>query len=553
MQTPDAVVLSWPGAPQTAALLPVEGAGLQVPLAGGGEVEYANLDCAASAPCLVAVAEHVRRVLPYSASVHRGAGFASAVCTSLYEGARHDVARFVGARTDDVVLFTRNTTDAVNLLAHAVAATSTTPPPSTAVTASGADATPASAPVTTATIGDGGAVAGRRTAAEVVVFDLEHHANLLPWRRVGARCVAVRETLTASLAALAAELHAAPVRLLAVTGASNVTGEAPPLAHLARLAHAVGARLFVDAAQLVPHRRIDMAALGIDYLAFSGHKLYAPFGAGVLVGRADWLDAAPPYLAGGGAVREVGTASVDWAACPARHEAGTPNLAGATAIAAACRTLADLDAGAWHHHESALRDRLLDGLAALNQSTPGRAVVHRIWSGDVSSDDVSFDDVSFDHVPADHVPADHVPADARTEHLASVPVDVRGDEVGVVAFSLPGHDPALVSAYLSAEHGIGVRAGRFCAHPLLARLGAPGGALRASIGVGTTSAHIDRLLAALDSYLRTGPRLSYTLMDGSWQPAVDERRLPSWAEQYTAQVPGRGAAHAGPTFAPCGT
>nr|WP_261570035.1 aminotransferase class V-fold PLP-dependent enzyme [Frankia gtarii] len=449
------------------ALLAVQGAGLDVPLVGGGWAEYANLDHAASAPCLTEVAEHVARVLPYSASVHRGAGFASQVCTTLYEGARRDVARFVGARDGDLTLFTRNTTDAVNLLARCLPA---------------AD-----------------------TAGGVVVFDVEHHANLLPWRaRAGYRSVAARATLTESLAALEAELSAAPTVLLAVTGASNVTGETPPLARLARMAHHAGARIFVDAAQLAPHRRLAMAADDLDYLAFSGHKLYAPFGAGVLVGRADWLDAAPPYLAGGGAVREVGIGAVSWATGAARHEAGTPNLAGATAIAAACRTLAALPPGAWERHESGLRARLLHGLAGLDG-----VVIHRIWSD----------------------------GDGAWQ-----------DAVGVVAFSLPGHDPARVSAYLSAEHGIGVRAGRFCAHPLLARLGAPGGALRASIGVGTTAGHVDRLIAAVARYLRVGPAWDYTLRDGQWQPTPDDRRLPAWAEQYA------GAATASDLPAsPCGT
>ena len=451
-------------------LLALEGAGLAVPVVGGGEVEYANLDYAASAPCLAAVAEHVARVLPYSASVHRGAGFASQVCTSLYEGARQEVARFVGAREDDLVVFTRNTTDAVNLLARALPA------------------------------GAGG----------VVLFDLEHHANLLPWQGGGrrgsgdVRYVPTGPTRAASLDALAAELRAAPVALLAVTGASNVTGEAPPLARLARMAHDAGARIFVDAAQLAPHRRIDMAALGVDYLAFSGHKLYAPFGAGVLVGAADWLDAAAPYLAGGGAVREVSTTGVDWATGPARHEAGTPNLAGATAIAAACRTLAALPPGAWERHEAALRDRLLRGLAALDAVT-----VHRIWPGDAGEGD--------------------------------------SEPIGVVTFSLTGHDPALVSAYLSAEHGIGVRAGRFCAHPLLARLGAPGGALRASVGVGTTAGHIDRLIDALASYLRGGAGWEYVQRDGQWQPTRDDRHPPAWVQQFAA------TASLAPTPSPCGT
>nr|WP_231861081.1 MULTISPECIES: aminotransferase class V-fold PLP-dependent enzyme [Frankia] len=461
------------------ALLAVQGAGLGVPLVGGGWAEYVNLDHAASAPCLTTVAEHVARLLPYSASVHRGAGFASQVCTTLYEGARRDVAQFVGARDGDLTVFTRNTTDAVNLLARCLPA---------------AD-----------------------VAGGVVVFDVEHHANLLPWRaRAGYRTVAARSTLAESLAALEAELRAAPTALLAVTGASNVTGETPPLARLARLAHRAGARIFVDAAQLAPHRRLDMAADDVDYLAFSGHKLYAPFGAGVLVGRADWLDAAPPYLAGGGAVREVSTDAVDWATGAARHEAGTPNLAGATAIAAACRTLAALPPGAWERHEAGLRARLLDGLDGLDG-----VVIHRIWS--------------------DPETIPNSTGGRRTGDGAWQ------DAVGVVTFSLPGHDPARVSAYLSAEHGIGVRAGRFCAHPLLARLGAPGGALRASIGVGTTAHHIDRLIAAVARYLRVGPGWGYALRDGQWQPTPDDRRLPDWAEEYAAA-----AVHDLPA-APCGT
>nr|WP_232291897.1 aminotransferase class V-fold PLP-dependent enzyme [Frankia sp. QA3] len=478
------------------ALLAVQGAGLGVPLVGGGWAEYANLDHAASAPCLTAVAEHVARVLPYSASVHRGAGFASQVCTTLYEGARRDVARFVGARDGDLTLFTRNTTDAVNLLARCLPAA-----------------------------GGVGGVGG------VVVFDVEHHANLLPWRaRAGYRSVAARATLAESLVALEAELSAAPTALLAVTGASNVTGETPPLARLARMAHRAGARIFVDAAQLAPHRRLDMAADGLDYLAFSGHKLYAPFGAGVLVGRADWLDAAPPYLAGGGAVREVSTDAVSWATGPARHEAGTPNLAGATAIAAACRTLAALPPHAWERHESGLRARLLGGLAGLDG-----VVIHRIWSD--TDDGPNTDD------GPDTDSARETGGGRDTDDGAGA----WRDAVGVVTFSLPGHDPARVSAYLSAEHGIGVRAGRFCAHPLLDRLGAPGGALRASIGVGTTADHVDRLIAAVARYLRGGAGWDYALRDGQWQPTPDDRRLPAWAEEYAGA-----AAHDLPA-SPCGT
>ncbi len=289
-----------------------------------------------------------------------------------------------------------------------------------------------------------------------------------------------------------------------MTGASNVTGERLPLAELARIARGAGARLFVDAAQLAPHRRVDLAALGVDYLALSGHKLYAPFGAGVLVGRRDWLDAAPAYLAGGGAVQEVTSESVSWADTPARHEAGTPNLPGAVALAAACRALAGLPAGALAAHDEALRARLESGLAAL----PGVRVL-RLWPGGTAT-----------------------ATDGATGGREAWPV-------GVVAFTLAGHDPDAAAAYLSAEHGVSVRAGRFCAHPLLGRLGAPGGALRASVGIGSTVADIDRLVDALDAYLIGGPRWRYGRGPGGWAPIPDDRLLPDWAAATpTAPVPG---------------
>ncbi|WP_051426506.1 aminotransferase class V-fold PLP-dependent enzyme [Jiangella gansuensis] len=394
-------------------LLPVVGADLRAPLAGGGECRYVNLDYAASAPALQAVADHVTEILPFYASVHRGAGYASQLSTRLYEDARETVARFVGARPDDVVVFTRNTTDSLNLLA--------------------------------------GCVPG-----EVVVLDVEHHANLLPWQRGAHRVVEAAPTLERTLARLEAELARRPAALLAVTGASNVTGEQLPLGLLARLAHRNGARICVDAAQLAPHRRIDLVASQVDYVAFSGHKLYAPFGAGVLVGRRDWLDAGEPYLAGGGAVREVSVEETRWGPAPARHEAGSPNVVGAAALARACQVIEALPEGVVEQHESALRRRLIAGLSRIDGVR-----LHRIWPDSASV-------------------------------------------IGVVAFSVDGWDAAHVAAYLSAEHGIGVRDGRFCAHPLLARLGRPDGALRASFGLGSRAGDVDRLVAALERLVRDG-------------------------------------------------
>jgi selenocysteine lyase/cysteine desulfurase len=428
------------------------GADLSVPLVTGGSVPYANLDYAASAPAALAVAEQVAATLPYYASVHRGAGYASQVCTALVENARACVARFVDARPDeDVVVFTRNTTDALNLLAAAV-------PPH----------------------------------ESVLYLDLEHHANLLPWQRRGDVVLEAAPTLAETLADLDAALAATPTALVAVTGASNVTGELTPVAEIARIAHRHGARLAVDAAQLAPHRRISLVRTGIDYLAFSGHKLYAPYGTGVLVGRRDWLDAAPAYLAGGGAVREVGVEGTDWAPAPARHEGGTPNVLGITAIAKACETLSVLG-DAVSAHEEALRTRLLDGLAALDSELGGGAVsVLSIWPDTVEA-------------------------------------------IGVVSFTVAGYDAGLVAAYLSAEHGIGVRDGRFCAHPLLARLGlGRDGAVRASFGLGSTVSDVDRLLSALRALLSDGPAAEYELVDGRYAPKDDPRPLPDFAGPATS-------------------
>ncbi|SDB92332.1 Selenocysteine lyase/Cysteine desulfurase [Sanguibacter gelidistatuariae] len=424
--------------------LPVVGSDTLVPLVDGRTVPYANLDCAASAPALLAVAERVTATLPLYASVHRGAGYLSQVSTALYEASRQTIGAFVGARTDDVTVVTRNTTDALNLLAGCVPA-------------------------------DADGRAGR-----VLVLDVEHHANLLPWQRSagGATVLIGADSVAHTLDALRAELARAPYALLALTGASNVTGEYLPVADVVALAHEAGARVVLDGAQLVPHRRFSLAATGVDYIAYSGHKTYAPFGAGALVGRRDWLDAGTPYLAGGGAVRQVDLDSVSWGTAPARHEAGSPNVIGAVALAAACDALAALPAGTLEAHEAFLRERLVSGL----ESIDGIEVV-RAWADAV-------------------------------------------DPVGVVTFSVVGHDPGLVAAYLSAEHGIGVRDGRFCAHPLLARLGYSAGAVRASVGVGTTHDEVDRLISALEIYLSEGPSAAYEIVDVCWTVTGDPRPLP---------------------------
>jgi selenocysteine lyase/cysteine desulfurase len=426
----------------------VTGAEILAPLIQGGHIRYANLDYGASAPALSVVSAYLNEILPYYASVHRGAGYASQISTSVYENARNIVRDFVGGRPDDSVIFTRNTTDSLNLLAGCLP------------------------------------YADGQPTGEVLYLDIEHHANLLPWQGVPHRSVVAARTIAGTVAALRAELQAGHVSLLAVTGASNVTGEILPIRALAALAHEYGARIVVDAAQLAPHRRINISTDDVDYLAFSGHKLYAPFGAGVLVGRTDWLDAGTPHLAGGGAVREAKLDGVSWATGPARHEGGSPNVLGAATLARATQVIASLDQDRWHAHEAAIRSYLVEGLQKIDGVT-----VHQIFSD----------------------------------------TDPGTGTIGVVNFSVAGYDAGLVAAYLSAEHGVGLRDGRFCAHPLLKRLGLPSGSLRASFGVGSRLEDAERLLAGLDQLRRTGLGWDYVVDSGRWVPANDTRTYPHWA------------------------
>ena len=450
----------------TSAMPRLCGAGLSVPLADGGAARYVNLDCAASTPALEAVAKAVNDALPWYSSVHRGAGHLSQVSTRMYEAAREAMASFVGAREGDSVVFVRNTTDAINTLA---------------------------------------ACLRLPEGSTVLTTEIEHHANLLPWRRVAdVQHLPVPASPAALLESMDAALRAGNgrVAVVAVTGASNVTGEVMPVAEMARLAHAHGAIISIDAAQLAPHRAIDMATMGVDCLALSGHKMYAPFGAGVLVVRTDLVAESAPFLAGGGAVDFVTLDDVLWTAMPDRLEAGSPNVLGAIALGAAATALTAVGMERIAAHERGLLERVDAGLAALDG-------VHRLrlWDG------------------------------------AGV------DRLGVVTFTVAGMHHALVAAALSAEHGIGVRHGCFCAHPYITHLlgidaagagavrsslrrgeraGIPG-AVRASFGIGTTEDDVDALVAALTSLMESGPRLAYVQDEhtGDFAPTADARTWPS--------------------------
>ena len=419
--------------PEARTLPTVVGAGLRVPTLHG-DAAYANLDHAASTPALETVKAAVDRALETYSSVHRGAGFASRLTSAWYEQAREEVAAFVGARESDSVVFTRSTTDSWALLSKALPSRTT-----------------------------------------VFVFGTEHHSTLLPWGRFRTVRLPVPQTVEDAHLLLEEALtdHPSRHRLVVVAAASNVTGEVWPVERLAALAHGHGARIAVDAAQLSAHRTIALAAWDADYVAFSGHKTYAPYGAGVLAGRADWLDAGHPYLLGGGATRSVTEDGTTWATGPARHEGGSPNVIGAIALAAACSTIAR-HREAIEEHESRLLARLRTGL----------------------------DEV------------------AGVEVLSIFGDD--SDRVGVVAFTVEGWDSSLVSQVLSVEHGIGVRDGKFCAHLLVDELledpwgERPATAVRASIGLGSSLEGVERLVAAVARLVEHGTDAAWTRTGSGW-------------------------------------
>jgi selenocysteine lyase/cysteine desulfurase len=365
----------------------------KLPLLNGELSGYINFDNAASTPPFREVLDAVLKFIPVYSNVHRGTGYKSRVSTAVYEQAHKTIARFVGADLNfNTVIFGKNTTEAVNKLSYRYPF---------------------------------------RPDSVIVSTMMEHHSNDLPWRR---RATVVRARVTEDgrldedHLEFLLEKYSGRVDLLTVSGASNVTGFVQPIHRLARKAHAQGAEILVDAAQLAPHQAIDMRPDAdpehLDYVALSAHKMYAPFGTGALIGRRDIFLMAPPEFPGGGTVELVTPDDVTWANLPDREEAGTPNVVGALAMAVAAETLMDTGMENVHRHEQQLTVYALAGL----QSVPGIT----IYGG----------------------------ATAET-------VD---DKIGVISFNLRGIDHALVAAILGYEGGIGVRNGCFCAQPYVMHL-----------------------------------------------------------------------------------
>jgi selenocysteine lyase/cysteine desulfurase len=446
-----------------------------VPTLDGTLRPYVNLDSAASTPIARPVKDTVDNFLEWYAAVHRGSGFKSQLSSLAYEQARERLAGFVGADLDDrCLIFVRNATEAINRCANRIP------------------------------LSDG----------DVVLTSLmEHHSNILAWRR---RCahvesVSVDQFGMPILEDLEKRLHAnaGHVKLVAISGGSNVTGVIPDVRSIARVTHEAGAVLLVDAAQLAPHRPVDIGAMGeadsIDFLAFSGHKMYAPLGCGVLVGPRSAFEGGVPELVGGGTVLFVSEEEEMWGGPPDSEEAGSPNVVGAVAMAAAARFLSD-DLG-WEavvRHERELTAYALEKLNEL----PGLTI--------------------------------YGPRDPAMPH----------DRLGVIAFNMEKVHHQLTAAILSHEYAIGTRTGGFCAHPYLMRLfglntdsvhtlrdevsggdrrNMPG-AVRMSFGFYSTRDDVDAIIAALWDIQHGKWRGDYTQnpKSGEYKPTSDQTSPVGW-------------------------
>ncbi|MBN9179198.1 MAG: SufS family cysteine desulfurase [Microbacterium sp.] len=361
-----------------------------------------------------------------NSAVHRGAHTLAAEATDQFEDARAAVAAFVGAREDELV-WTSGATAALNLVAYAIG---------------------------NATAGRGGDAAralALRPGDEIVVTEAEHHANLIPWQELAARTgatlrhIPVHDDGTLDLDAAAA-LIGERTRIVAFAHVSNVLGIVNPVAALVELARAAGALTVLDACQSAPHLPLDLARLGVDLAAFSGHKMLGPYGVGALYGRAEVLEALPPFLTGGSMVTTVTLEHAAFLPAPQKFEAGTQPVSQAVALAEATRYLTGLGMTAVHDRERALERRMRDGLRGI----PGVRLL-----GDADG----------------------------------------AERVALCAFDVDGVHAHDVGQFLDAR-GVAVRVGHHCAQPLHRRFGLTA-SVRASASVFTTEDEIDVFLDAV--------------------------------------------------------
>jgi len=356
----------------------------------------------------------------HNAAVHRGAHQLAEEATDAYEGAREIVAQFLNASVDEIV-FTKNATESLNLISYAM----------------------------------GNAAPGNRfhlkAGDSIVVTEMEHHANLIPWQQLAARTGAILKWFTVTddgrldLSQINSVIDE-KTKVVALTHQSNVLGTINPLEAITKRAHEVGAVVVLDACQSVPHMKTDVKALDIDFLAFSGHKAVGPTGIGVFWGRAELLADLPPFLTGGSMIENVTMESATWAPAPKKFEAGVPNMAQAVGLGAALTYLTGIGMDNIHKHEISLTKYLLEGLSAIT--------------------------------------------DLRI--IGPKTTELRG---GVVSFTLGDIHPHDLGQYLDSQ-GIAVRTGHHCAWPLTRKLGVPA-TTRASVYLYNTTDDLDALIVGV--------------------------------------------------------
>lgn len=370
----------------------VIGVDTQVPVINGGYVTAINFDNAATTPPFFSVMREIENFAPWYSSIHRGSGYKSIFSSNLYEAGRDVIKNFVHAdRERDVVIYTKNTTESINLLSYALY---------------------------------------QDNKKQIILCtDMEHLANDLPWQdKFQVDYVSLDQFGRLNLEDFERKLvkYKGKVKLVTVTGASNVTGYVNPVHKLAALAHQHGAKIHVDGAQWVPHHPVDMKDYDspehIDYLSFSAHKMYAPFGAGALIGPRELFARTVPVYQGGGDVILVTRQFIEWDSPPDKNEAGTPNVMGVVALIAAIKTLKNIGMDVIHQYEKSLIDYAIEGLK--------------------------------------NVPGLELYGQAETSN----------NRVSLISFNLPGLHHRMLAKILSQEAGIAVRSGLFCAHPYVEKL-----------------------------------------------------------------------------------
>ena len=385
----------------------------------GKKLVYLDSGATSQKPQVVIDAE-VDFYAKHNAAAHRGAHQLAEEATEMFEASRETVASFLGAKTEEIV-FTKSATESLNLLAYAFS-----------------NAEP----------GSQFAISSEHS---IVVSEMEHHANLIPWQQLAKRSGADLKWFGVTTDGRLDEsnidsLITSKTKIVAITQQSNVLGTINNLDRIIEKAHGVGAIVIVDACQSVPHIPVDVTKLGADFLTFSGHKILGPTGVGVLWGRYELLNSLPPFLFGGSMIENVTMTDATWAEAPRKFEAGVPNMAQVIGLAAGIKYLQSIGLDAVHEHEKALTGYLLN---ELNQ-IPGIAVVG----------------------PTD--------------------VSLRG---GTVSFTLDGVHPHDLGQYLDSA-GIAVRTGHHCAWPLTRALGVPA-TTRASLYLYNDNSDIDALIAAI--------------------------------------------------------